>query len=484
MPLLSVLPNHILGPWLGLDRGSRAHDMLVHGVPVFFSILSVLLAFLCLRRLFGLQAAFWGSLLVAVSPYQLHYAHEFRAYATMLFFSLAGWYCLIRVLEKGRPLWWAGYVLATTANHYNHFFSVWHFLIFNGVLAIWVFRRRELLRPWIIASSVVFLLSLPPFYLAWRISHIFESITNVYTVRPDYRQFFITFKTFMAGYTGRVWLYWTMLLVTFPLFLLGLWSRRREPAMLLALLLFTVFPVVGNIIVWRMRSFPFYEHRLFIFPATVVCGVVALGVCALPDRRVRAAVWALLLCLTLPCILDERNQNIHPTQTHLMGVRLKPDCRSVAQIINGAFQPGDRVLHASHFTFFPVKHYLLGKGIPQNNIYIRQGELDGFFGAFPNKILWDYLGATPIPLEEAVSGARRVWYVESWWDHRALPEFILEKRHWLEARGAMVEERRLVAVTVTLFDMSGMDGVDGVDGTAAPTPPSHSPAGLTAPQAP
>ncbi len=481
MAVLAAVPNCMLGPWLGLDRATRAHDMLVHAVPALFSLLSVWLAFLCLRRLFGEQAAFWGALLFAVSPFQLHYAHEFRAYSSMLFFGLAGWYCLIRVPENGRSLWWAGYVLATAANHYNHFFSVWHFLMFNGLLALWAFRRREFTRPWLIASAAVVLLSLPPFYMAWRISHIFESTTNVYTVRPDFSQFFITFKTFMAGYTGRVWLYWTMLLATLPLFLLGLWSRRRDPAQLAALLLFTVFPVAGNILVWRLRSFPIYEHRLFIFSAAVVCGVIALGVCTLPDRRLRAAVWVLLLCLTLPCILDERSQNMHPLQTHLMGVRHKPDNRSAAQIIGGAFQPGDRVLHASHFTFFPLKHYLHGKGIPQANIFIEQGELDGFFAAYPNKTLWDYHGVTPRPLGEAVSGARRVWYVESWWDHRALPEFILEKRHWLEARGAMVQEHRLDAVTVTLFDMGGMDKVDG---TAVPTPPSLSPASLTAPQAP
>lgn len=453
MALLAAVPNRMLGPRLGLDRASRAHDMLVHAVPALFSALSVLLAFFCFRRLFGAETAFWGALLCAVSPFQLHYAHEFRAYATMLFFGLAGWCCIIRASESGRLGWWAGYALATTLNHYNHFFSVWHFLIFNAMLALWTLRRRELLKPWLISSAAVLLLSMPSFYMAWRISHIFESITNVYTVRPDFRQFFITFKTFMAGYTGRPALYWAMLLAAFPLFLLGLWDRRRNPDQLAALLLLTVFPVAGNIIVWRMRSFPFYEHRLFIFSAVVVCGVVALGVRALPDRRLRAAAWALLLCLTLPCILDWRSQNIHPLQTHLMGVRHKPDNRGAAQIIGAAFQPGDKVLHASHFTFFPLKYYLFGKNVPQSCIYGEKGELEGFIGAFPNQVLWDYHGVTPLPLEEAAAGARRIWYVESWWDFRALPAHVLHMREWLEARGDTLEEHRLDAVTVTLLGM-------------------------------
>ncbi|HQL95942.1 MAG TPA: glycosyltransferase family 39 protein [Candidatus Hydrogenedentes bacterium] len=425
---LAVLPNRVLGPWLGLDRATRAHDALVHVIPLLFSTAAVALAFACFRRVLGPGAAFGGALLCALSPFQIMYAHEIRPYASMLLIALAAWYCLDRALEGNRPGWWAAYALAGALGMYNHFFAAWVLLTLALTGGWAVLFRWHLLSGWFLANAAAGLLSLPMLLMAARAGRLIASITNVYTIHPDAKQFLITFKTFLAGFTDRREVYWPLLAVSLALFLAGLWSLRRDPRRAGMAFLLVVFPVAGNLLFWQFPRVPYYEHRQFLFAGAVYCGVVALGIAALPRRPLRAVVWAVLLALMGVTVADEHAQRIHPLDTHLMGVRYKPDNRAAARRIADGFQEGDRVLHASHFTLLPLRHYLHGRDIPQQCIYGDPGELEGFLGSLPNPKLWEFFQAMPVPVDEALAGARRVWYVESWWEHTHRPPHVLALR--------------------------------------------------------
>ena len=96
------------------------------------------------------------------------------------------------------------------------------------------------------------------------------------------------------------------------------------------------------------------------------------------------------------------------------------------------------MLHASHFTLLPLRHYLHGRDIPQQCIYGDPGELEGFLGSLPNPKLWEFFEAMPVPVDEALAGARRVWYVESWWEHTHRPPHVLALRERILKSGHLL----------------------------------------------
>ncbi len=439
----------------GLTRGFWPYDAFVKLPQVLFAMLSLLFAWAAFRRLFRHEgAALLGLALCAVSPFQVYYAQELRAYAPYNCLSSVLLYCSLRAVEENRVRWWAGVAATMTLLPYTHFFSVWNIALFNcffmGLIAA---GRRDLFRPWIVSQVAAFVLVLPALLQMRDVNASFTHVTYIYTVMPTITHGFITFKTFLAGYTPRSAVYWPLFLLGAGLYLLGLWQLRGRWSALVLSVLLTVVPIFANVFVWRMRTFPMYEHRLFIFSGMVACGVMGLGLTALRPRAAQWAVGAAVFALMTPCLADFYHQNLHQSMDHRMGVRHKVDVRGVAQYIIAHAQPGDVVGHASHFSQFPMRYYLEGKGIPQSTLRLTEGELTGFLTALPRPAMWENLGTLPRMLPEVAAEGRRMWYVETWWEPWEIPPQVQNMRRWLEEHGRAIEMRQFDGITVTLFEL-------------------------------
>jgi hypothetical protein len=439
----------------GLTRGFWPYDACVKLPQVLFTMLSLIFAWASFRRLFRNEnAALLGAALCAVSPFQVYYAQELRAYAPYICFSSALLYCSLRAVEDNRVRWWAGVSAAMILLPYTHFFSVWNIALFNCFfMGLVVAGRRDLFRPWMASQIVAFMLVLPALLQMHHVNAVFTHVTNIYTVLPTITHGFITFKTFLAGYTPRSMVYWPLFLLGAGLYLVGLWRlRARRTALALSVLL-TVVPIFANILVWRMRTFPMYEHRLFIFSGLVACGLMGLGLTALRPRAAQWTAGVAVFALMMPCLADYYHQNLHPSMDHRMAVRHKVDVRGVAQYIIAHAQPGDVVGHASHFSQFPMRYYLEGKGIPQSTLRLTESELTGFLNALPNRTMWENLGSVPRMLPEVAAEGRRMWYVETWWEPWEIPTHVQNMRRWLEEHGRKIETRQFDGITVTLYEL-------------------------------
>jgi len=438
----------------GLTRGFWPYDACVKLPQVAFTMLSLLFAWGAFRRLLRHEtAALLGVALCAVTPFQVYYAQELRAYAPYICFSSALLYCSLRAVEENRAQWWAGVAAAMSLLPYTHFFSVWNIALFNlFFVGLIVTGRRELFRPWLVSQIAAFVLVLPALLQMRYVNNTFTHVTNIYTVMPTFKHGFITLKTFLAGYTPRSTVYWPLFLLAMALYAVGLWQlRKRLPALALSLLL-TVVPIFANIVVWRMRTFPMYEHRLFIFSGMVACGVMGLGLAALRPRAARWALGVAVFALMTPCLADYYAQNLHPSMDHRMAVRHKVDVRGVAQYILAHAQPGDVVGHSSHFSQFPMRYYLEGKGLPQSMLRLSEGELIGFLNALPNRGMWDNLGTIPRMLPEVAAEGKRMWYVETWWEPWDIPPHVKEFRNWLDAHGRKADFQQFDGITLTLYE--------------------------------
>lgn len=88
------------------------HSVLVHFSTLFnqgeiairmpallFSLASLILFFMFVRKLFGVPSALYALLLFALSRYQIDYAHNARGYAMNVFFTLLSAYGVFSIIE-------------------------------------------------------------------------------------------------------------------------------------------------------------------------------------------------------------------------------------------------------------------------------------------------------------------------------------------------------------------------------------------------
>lgn len=173
----------LLHQWMAL--GGRSEFALRY-LSVMFSVLTVaLLMRLCWellgRRLDRIGAgaiAITGGL-AALSPLYVAYAQEVRMYAVVTFFALASVYFQWRILvdwkagglanqpPRGYSRFWllVGYVLATAASLYIHYFTIFLLLFENVVWFVWALvpkrgarPRRERVAVWLGTQVITLLL--------------------------------------------------------------------------------------------------------------------------------------------------------------------------------------------------------------------------------------------------------------------------------------------------------------------------------------
>lgn len=437
-------------PWL--RHGTKQYDYWLRLLPCIFSIMAVLLVYAVSRLLFARDGvALMAALLCAVSPFQVYYAQELKPYALLFVLSMAALYCTLCALQQGKFRHWVGVTVLLPLAFYSHFFGVWTIALCNGYVFAAYWRDRPLLLRWFVSQSIAFVLCLPIIYMAFQISQTYESITNIYTSHPTALHGLLSFKTFFAGYSARAMLYRPLFLLAAMLFLFGLARSARNPRTLFLLLLFTVVPIAANVIIWRMRHFPIYEHRLFIFAAGIAYIAVALGIAGLP-RRLRLAAVMLLVAMMAGLLPDYYRQHLHPLESHRMGARYKVDNRGAAAFVTARLEPGDAIAHASHYTLLPFRHYQHGRAVRDFFMAIDEQEVKGSLDAYPNLGVWNQYNFFPTLPEAGIAGAQRVWYVESWWEPFDILPYVYGKRRWLQERYAEKGEWPFFGIVVYLYE--------------------------------
>jgi len=440
-------------PWL--RHGAKSFDFWLRLLPFFWSVIGVGLVYAVCRVVFARDdVALLAALLCVVSPFQVYYAQELKPYSLLFFLSMAGLYCAVRALQEGKLRHWVGVTVFLPLAFYSHFIGVWTIALCNVYVFAAYWRDRPLLARWFLCQGVAFVLCLPIIYMAFQISRTYESITNVYTSRPTALHGLLSFKTFFAGYSARATFYRPLFLLAALLFLWGLARSARNPRNLLLIALFVLFPIAANVIVWRIRHFPVYEHRLFIFSSGIAYCAVALGVMSLP-RRIAWTVGIALIVMMSALLPDYYRQHLHPLESHRMGVRYKVDNRAAAAFLSARLEPGDVVAHASHFTLFPFRHYQRGRAVRDFFMCVDEGEVTGAINAYPNLAVWEHHDFLPTMAEEGIAGARRVWYVESWWEPFDISPHVFEKRRWLDAHYTRKGEWPFFGIVVYLYEADG-----------------------------
>lgn len=454
-------------PW---KPGSYAYDYLLRLLPAAFSILTIPATFWAGRSLFRFaplqdrsgnasqgilledSVSLFAAFLVAISPLQVFYAHELRCYSLFALSGAVSLWLFTKALHDNKHTSWMLLSLCLALSFWNHFLAAWFFICIDLYLLLTFPSSKKYYLKWTIWHIVSGIACLPVLYLAWQTTEIINNIIYSWIPAPDIKTPFITFKAFFAGYSPRAWAYWPVFLICSGLCVLGAWRLRRHGRPLLLLILWTCLPVAVCAFLWRIRSFSYYEIRLFIWSAISASLLAGVGWARLP-RALRLVTTAALLVLTLPLLADTYAQRIHPVPQHRLGVRHKAENRGATQALARRGTPGEPVFHASHITLSPFRIYQPDRF--QKHVCLRPDQVDGFIAACPNEPQWRNLDMIPVPVEKLDLDVPSFWLVLSWWEPFEPPQDIIDLERWFQERFTEVERQTFFAVTLVRFKKFG-----------------------------
>lgn len=341
---------------------------------VFFSLISVVLIYLMSRALFGADNGLIAAAVMGISAFQVYYAQEIKMYSLFECLSLASGLLLIKALESGKKLFWAGHSLVNTLALYTHYFA---FLLLGGqavfVLLYFLSRfRRTTVKYWVWSSLFTAL-----FFLPWSM-RMFDHIARVkghFWVSPlTPGQFFGIFKNFFFGYhTGFSWSI-AGSLAAFAICLAGAvylarcasrkeetvsWGKSDSAVFIIVCILVPVLTAVAVSLLFC----PLLFDRPLIFISGYFYLLFACGLCSLRRRRPVAAacLFAVFLAVSLFALRSYyRNEHFEPSA----GVVMNKPLREVCEYIKREYRSGDVVLLSHHSMLYPMLCYLPRRILP------------------------------------------------------------------------------------------------------------------------
>ena len=440
---------------LGAEVGSVWADYLIRLMPAVFSTAAIALTFFFARAVTSAnRPALFAAFLFAISPFQIYYAQEFRAYAPHVVLSILAAWAMHRALESGKWGPWAGFVLASAGGVHNHFFMVWNVVAFNlfVVLCGKVYWKR--VGGWIISNMLIILLSIPALKKAFYANAVFESGTAAWFPTPDFRLGLITVKNFFAGYSPNAGNYTLLLGLGLLLMAGGCLALRKQPKALIFLVTLAFAPLVINILYWQTKDSPYYTHRLMIFSAVPVYILVGHGIAALRSAKVMAVCLAALVGLTVIPLMDHYNQRLHPSWDHLVGARYKPDTRGAAGFVRERMGEGDTFIHRANYTVSSFRHYLLR---PQIAAEFTDRDVWQSLRGWPDIDTYETSGTGTHQLDQSLPEAGRVWFIQSSWEPFSIDLVGEAMARWFDLHGVRVLRQPFDGLTVYLYDFDVAD---------------------------
>lgn len=343
-------------------------DLAVRSLSAIFGVLGVAAFFLLGRSIFrDSRRALLGALFVAVSPLNIYFSQEVRAYMLAnLLATSCSWLLLRAVSRRPRVAPWVAYGLAALGIWYTHYFAA---LVLGAHFLYLLIHERQSLRPWLLTMCGVGLLFLPWYLAAFRTQ--MAVLTGYAAARSS------STGVLLLG-TARGLRYILDSLVLGPMYsraMIGPATKLSIEAMLLALvatgtirlrragdkkpvtfsLLLTLVPLVvitsfglKNGTLWYMNA------RYHIWESS---GLLLLAAASITGFR-RATVRALLSCAICLASLAAAPYHFYPMIFH--STHAKPDFRRAAKLITNSQEPKDVIAVNIPGHMIPLNIYYRG----------------------------------------------------------------------------------------------------------------------------
>ena len=129
-------------------------------ISLLAGMVTIWLIYLVGVELFSRRVALWGAGLAAICPYLVWYSRDATDYAWLIAVSTASFYLLVRSAKRGGWKNWTGFVLATIAALFSHYYAA-VLLVAELPVYFLVADWRRQLRPWLASEAAIGLALIP-----------------------------------------------------------------------------------------------------------------------------------------------------------------------------------------------------------------------------------------------------------------------------------------------------------------------------------
>lgn len=379
----------LLWGWLHLTGVSVWSGRLL---SIAASLGSLWIAFRLGQRLFGERSALTATLLLALSPFQVHYAQEIRMYAWLNLWLMAAALAYWRAQESQRLRHWLEFALFCALAQYTHTLAAFFLL----PLAAWPLLRRQgdTARAVLAAGLGAVLL-----YLPWllHLPEQFAKVNQAYWVeKPGPEKLFSLILYYFPHLPlPAAWLGPGLFAGLSVLALAGLqtWRTPRKPegALWAFYLAFVPAGLLFGVSQWK----PVYIERALLPSASIFFLWLAW---TLTETRLPQMLRRLALTLTLVAFGLGLWQHLT-----YAGFPYAPYA-ALGQTLSQRIQPGDVIVHSSKLSLLPLR--LLAPSLPQVFVQDPPGSSVDTLAPVTQRVLGVTSAASP---QAASAGAERVW---------------------------------------------------------------------------
>jgi hypothetical protein len=381
--------------WMAIFGNAPAS---VRALSVFYGLGLVLVSYFLAKELFGDRTALISALLVAASPFQIHYAQEIRMYALMAFALGLATVSMWKGLNSNGWGWWIVFALSAALAQFTHNLAAIYLIPL--ALTPLLFRKWRQI-PVVGASATLALILYSPWL--WNLASQLKKIsTNYWTETPGLDHLFTTLLSYTTNLPlPGLWLP-IGLFITLSLFSTGLWQTIKAARVGdefdprgVWLLYLSLTPVLLLLAISQLQ--PVFIERALLFSGVMY--VLWIGWALL-----RPGVQTPVRIVSLALIVIGFGMGIYQNYTY----RGFPyaDYSKLAQSLEERLQPGDVVVHSNKLSMLPMVYY--DPSIPQEYIGDTPESGSDTLALPTQEVLGLYANDS---LDEAVNGSGRVWFV-------------------------------------------------------------------------
>lgn len=447
----------IAKPWI-MIFGTSAFS--VRFLSLLFSLGIVYLVYKIVEKIFDDRAAFWASMLVALSPFMVRFAQEARMYGVVAFFTTLATYFLVKFIQEknppsskgyGRAGNWAliFYALSMTVAIYTQYYAFFIILIQWIIVAavtpgFFTFKWGKLFKKrlgvfnykWWLAGLAPVILYLPWFPIAYKqvtrvgVSYwIKPEWINARTIPNNLTQFVIYMHLDGNGYEaliGKI-LFWLVALTLVGSSAILLYRKDLRNRISL-FLLYGYLPMILVFILSKVRT-PVYQDRYFPFSAVAILALWGIVISTITNRRMRMTFGGLVFTL-----LILGNIQMHMDTSHQM--------KALSVAVKNEMRPGDVVLSGELYTFLDGTYYFGDK-----KIKLISAPVDGYG---ESSLFYDQQGQYLVSESEAIAlnGQNRVFIVGKNGDKKYFSNCLLDS----SKSRVIYEDTRINGVKAVLYE--------------------------------
>jgi len=320
---------------------------------VFFSIFSLVILYALGRRMFNERVALYATALMAVSPFQLWYAQEARAYSMFLCFALLSTLCLRQTLDKSSVRTWLGFGLFSLLGMLTSYFYV--FIFAAHLTHIFFLRGWRSVLPFILTLLLFFAAYLP--FLEKALFIFYYISAGFWSEVPRLKHIGMTLSNLIVGYNSTIFISTVITAVSCILLaifaLVGFKERKGHKDILRCFFYFSL-PLVLAFLFSRLFV-PVYMDRGLIAITPFYYLIIAFSITSL--RRVFRYLAVIAVCASLVVGVVSYYCDWLSIPYWNGGIYIKRPVKPAVSFLKKNFSTGDSIAFTNNAAMLPFSFY-------------------------------------------------------------------------------------------------------------------------------